>query len=1723
MIVPCLLFFAAVWQIVAEDDCTPNNAATAANLMQKKHVRSALLNATRDPVGLWKRKNAVEGAGFIGRFEGCPVGTAQARVALAGAASNSTRVDRLSNCADGEVSLLDFSDGNVTETCCTGVECSGCARFEHGVCQKCLGGYTKIGRKCLACLDLEGWTDPLLRTCPDYVSNGWCQGGMSTSSWSAATPNTTASITEFSYKGACCACGGGTRAPTPFKYMASGKTFIVGNLVQELPHPQTASEYFTDGSCDLHSLGLALDASSGKVSGQVTGPQQVECTVTAKEGEGVEFNATLSLNFAYFSYGLRALNFADPAAKPVTLGSTAYSSWSVACTPSAPWLKIRNDGALYRQGGGVPFAASCLVTAVQGNMNHTLKVAVFLPYEWGSMRLAHAAQPEVPVSRIELTVGGEPPMVAPRNNDATPEPKAVPPAKYVADCGPGSSFNDITGDVLLEGERIFTLSLRSGQVSGSPSPFLFKDCGGESTSQARCSKQLQCKIYGLMGFGGSMLTTNLEVSAFDDTCWAKAQIHLLCGLCAGPSFNTCREWCRTTPSCAAYSIANQKCQSMRYRSDGTGNLQTLVKIMGCSRYNTCIHLKVTGEDWLSGAYCPGTIQDVGLPSYTKEGVAGGGYDSIHLQSWQSGRELWEPTSCPDGTKWVLRRAKPLSDFRSLETGLELRGEVLGCIDTDISTLTFDAVKSSVLTRANEKVPVIAVSMTVSSVPAARDCASPFEEEDAKESDKKGQEKEDEKEEEEGIDKTKIFVFDDVNTALSNDYFLNPCECFNENWAGSEFVHEDTWEKMPAGSNNKFRPPSVDILMGGASCEPHNLISVSRTADDKDGCLLTCKETSGCNYFWHGDYNGVKLCRLYKACSTLYREVNSNGALVAMPTGDVCMIADPERCWAEEKRRKYLANQASSSPCLFEHLLLGCDELLLMGGYGIESCSKCTYNPVSTWTNKKPMPKVFMAGSVLGVSCAAGYQGAELGNSLPVSSELLTCVDGTWLDSKGRRSLSHFECQSCMQTSKVGLKTFIHSNKQETWFYNKIAKEIRSGSQLATECLLPTTLETPSFNKEVSFQDWYTPLPVSTRSLYKDTGLSYRTQGDLSFGWKSQSGAGCSFPAGSPVAFAAKVSSTTSQATNGWREVTAYQTNLPKWFNAGGYFNINTGRFTAPVSGYYHFDTNIRFDAANDDAYAYLTVGKNGVNLDIATALQGGPLNGHFSLSTAGTVWLGAGDYVSVHTFVSGSSASYYTQEESSFSGHLVWQGNNPGAFNARLLHTDPVKKAGWHHARDFLAFSSTGNTETPLESFTAAKASDASYTASGWYEITGWTTSPAPLFQSSSSFDANTGRYTAAKSGVYQVNCNLRLNNARGWYFRVLVAIQGDLDVNNGLHSIQGYPTKDYYTLSAGGTMSLTAGQTVSCWVYSQDDTSWSVSKESGFSLAFIGDQVTAFHAQKIASTHIITSPMIGFVVSTTYTHQTTAGFHKTTNWVWKSHLDNLGVDIVRGEFTAPQNGFYHVSYLQRLDSATAGGSYFRVLVAVNDDTDVQNGMMSIQGSQTAPYCTLIVSSDVYLNAGEKLSPYVQSHGDSDFYVYSESGFSVHQIHTSAAFHAEKSGSQHVSASGWVSASSWRTTVEPGLFDLGNHFDETTGVFTADADGYYFFSANVRLDALCCGYVRLVVSLNDANTYRSQVHSIEGDIVTTYETLNVNGLMQMRSGDTARVKAWVGNFFNDFW
>ena len=46
----------------------------------------------------------------------------------------------------------------------------------------------------------------------------------------------------------------------------------------------------------------------------------------------------------------------------------------------------------------------------------------------------------------------------------------------------------------------------------------------------------------------------------------------------------------------------------------------------------------------------------------------------------------------------------------------------------------------------------------------------------------------------------------------------------------------------------------------------------------------------------------------------------------------------------------------------------------------------------------------------------------------------------------------------------------------------------------------------------------------------------------------------------------------------------------------------------------------------------------------------------------------------------------------------------------------------------------------------------------------------------------------------------------------------------------------------------------------------------------------------------------------------------------------------------------------------------------------------------------------------------------------------------------------------WREIPTWRSSGEPGLLDEGDHFDESTGRFTAPSSGYYHVSADMRMD-----------------------------------------------------------------
>ena len=72
---------------------------------------------------------------------------------------------------------------------------------------------------------------------------------------------------------------------------------------QDQPHPRTASSYRVGGvlegsGCDLHSMGLRLNAETGEISGTPTAeePVEVECVIQAvqDDSKGLIENSTVT-------------------------------------------------------------------------------------------------------------------------------------------------------------------------------------------------------------------------------------------------------------------------------------------------------------------------------------------------------------------------------------------------------------------------------------------------------------------------------------------------------------------------------------------------------------------------------------------------------------------------------------------------------------------------------------------------------------------------------------------------------------------------------------------------------------------------------------------------------------------------------------------------------------------------------------------------------------------------------------------------------------------------------------------------------------------------------------------------------------------------------------------------------------------------------------------------------------------------------------------------------------------------------------------------------------------------------------------------------------------------------------------------------------------------------------------------------------------------------------
>ena len=146
-------------------------------------------------------------------------------------------------------------------------------------------------------------------------------------------------------------------------------------------------------------------------------------------------------------------------------------------------------------------------------------------------------------------------------------------------------------------------------------------------------------------------------------------------------------------------------------------------------------------------------------------------------------------------------------------------------------------------------------------------------------------------------------------------------------------------------------------------------------------------------------------------------------------------------------------------------------------------------------------------------------------------------------------------------------------------------------------------------------------------------------------------------------------------------------------------------------------------------------------------------------------------------------------------------------------------------------------------------------TSSGWTAVTSWMAhGTTGLFSFDNAFSPASGKYRANLDGVYFVSCNAVFKGIGGGALSVLIAVDEVLDAGRGLYSHLSNPKHDV-TINVAGSIKVSRGQNVSVFVRADDVSSWTVSKETGFSLVLIGAEsfsATGFLASKHCAVFLV-------------------------------------------------------------------------------------------------------------------------------------------------------------------------------------------------------------------------------------------------------------------------------
>ncbi|CAK8992037.1 unnamed protein product [Durusdinium trenchii] len=139
-----------------------------------------------------------------------------------------------------------------------------------------------------------------------------------------------------------------------------------------------------------------------------------------------------------------------------------------------------------------------------------------------------------------------------------------------------------------------------------------------------------------------------------------------------------------------------------------------------------------------------------------------------------------------------------------------------------------------------------------------------------------------------------------------------------------------------------------------------------------------------------------------------------------------------------------------APLSFEymHLHQQCDSLLLMGGIGVEHCSRPNYRKPNyhPWQQKKVLPMSFVHGSELKVGCWK-ERFESFRSKTKVTRETLHCVNGDWFNSVQSPEMGAFSCEPCVLVGGGGYSKYAKRNEQESlsgqelYFFSRMAVRV----------------------------------------------------------------------------------------------------------------------------------------------------------------------------------------------------------------------------------------------------------------------------------------------------------------------------------------------------------------------------------------------------------------------------------------------------------------------------------------------------------------------------------------------------------------------------------------------------------------------------------------------------------------------------------------------------------